>query len=436
MRLSEARGVLEDKSFRWFFTSRVVSTFGHMMTPLALAFGVLHIDNSAVALSQVLAAYSISQIIFLLVGGVVADRLPRTLVLQSSFLLTAVTQGAVALLLLTGTAQVWHLMVLEGLNGAVSAFSMPAMQGLIPQLVRRAHLQEANALLSSVRNGATILGPVLAGVLVATVGAGWALAVDALGFVVASIALTRVSLPPIRSRDGSGSQSGASMLRELREGWGEFTSRTWLWVIVAAFGFTNAIHAGAWGVLGPVIAKNNASLGISGWGFVMSAEAVGMFAMAFVLMRLHLRRPLVFGMIGVSLALIPLTMLGVHPVTLVMVPAAFLSGLGMETFGTGWNVAMMEQVPQEALSRVSSYDMLGSFVAIPVGTLFFGWVVTRASPETVLVTAGVAYAVVSLGTLLVPSVRNLRRLDDQAVERDSAMGESAGDEAALDDLDL
>lgn len=109
-------------------------------------------------------------------------------------------------------------------------------------------------------------------------------------------------------------------------------------------------------------------------------------------------------MIGVSLMLIPLTMLGLHPVTLAMVPAAFICGLGMETFGTGWNVAMMEQVPQEALSRVSSYDMVGSFVAIPVGTLF-GWIVTRASPETVLVASGVTYAVVSLGTLLVPSVR-------------------------------
>jgi hypothetical protein len=136
-------------------------------------------------------------------------------------------------------------------------------------------------------------------------------------------------------------------------------------------------------------------------------------------MKLNLRRPLRYGMIGVSLMLIPLTMLGVHPVTLAMVPAAFISVLGMETFGTGWNVAMMEQVPQEALSRVSSYDMLGSFVAVPVGTLFFGWIVTRASPETVLVTSGLTYAVVSLGTLLVPSVRNLRRLDDSPAKRES-----------------
>lgn len=417
MKLGAARGALEDKDFRWFFTSRLVSTLGSMMTPLALAFAVLHVDNSAVALSKVLAAYSISQIVFLLVGGVVADRLPRTLVLQSSFLLTALTQGVVAGLLLTGTAQIWLIMVLEGINGAVSAFTMPAMQGLIPQLVRPEYLQQANALLSSVRNGATILGPVLAGVLVATVGAGWALAIDAFSFVVASLTLMKVALPPMPGGDSSAARPG--MVQDLREGWGEFSSRTWLWVIVAAFGVTNAIHAGAWGVLGPVIAKNNASLGISGWGFVMSAEAVGMFAMALVLMKLNLRRPLRYGMIGVSLMLIPLTMLGVHPVTLAMVPAAFISGLGMETFGTGWNVAMMEQVPQEALSRVSSYDMLGSFVAVPVGTLFFGWIVTRASPETVLVTSGLTYAVVSLGTLLVPSVRNLRRLDDSPAKRES-----------------
>jgi MFS family permease len=268
-----------------------------------------------------------------------------------------------------------------------------------------------------VRNGAMILGPVLAGVLVATVGAGWALAIDAFSFVVAGLTLLKVALPPVPGGDSSAARPG--MVQDLREGWGEFSSRTWLWVIVAAFGVTNAIHAGAWGVLGPVIAKNNASIGISGWGFVMSAEAVGMFAMALVLMKLNLRRPLRYGMIGVSLMLIPLTMLGLHPVTLAMVPAAFICGLGMETFGTGWNVAMMEQVPQEALSRVSSYDMLGSFVAVPVGTLFFGWIVTRASPETVLVTSGLTYAVVSLGTLLVPSVRNLRRLDDSPAKRES-----------------
>jgi hypothetical protein len=238
-------------------------------------------------------------------------------------------------------------------------------------------------------------------------GPGWALAVDALTFVVAIVCFSRIRLPRQASRT-------TSMVADLRAGWSEFTSRTWLWVIVLAFGFMNAIHAGAWIVLGPVVASEHPdALGARGWGMVLSAEAAGGILMTVVLMRLRIGRPLLLGMLAVSVMVVPLSILGVHPATVPLMLAALLAGAGLEIFGTGWNVAMMEHVPTEALSRVSSYDMLGSFIAIPLGAAFFGWVVSVAEPRTVLVCSAMAYALIALMTLLVPSVRTLARINGE-----------------------
>jgi MFS family permease len=403
MTLRDDIAVLEDRRFRWFFFGRAVSTVGSSMTAVALAFAVLQI-GSAKDLGLVMAVFSVCQIAFLVIGGVLADRLPRAVIIQSTYALTAVTQAAVATLFLTGAASIPRLLVLEGINGAALAFTMPAMQGLVPQLVPHQHLQQATALMSFVRSSAMIGGPVVGGALVVGPGPGWALAVDALTFVVAIACFSRIRLPRAAAR-------ATSMLADLRAGWSEFTSRTWLWVIVLAFGFINAIHAGAWIVLGPVVASEHPdALGARGWGMVLSAEAAGGILMTVVLMRLRIGRPLLVGMLAVSVMVVPLSILGVRPATVPLMVAALLAGAGLEIFGTGWNVAMMEHVPTEALSRVSSYDMLGSFIAIPLGATFFGWVVSVAEPRTVLVYSAIAYALIALMTLLVPSVRTLARI--------------------------
>jgi MFS family permease len=404
MTLTRAIGVLDDRRFRWYFVGRLVSMIGSSMTAVALAFAVLHI-GSAKDLGLVMAVFSVSQIAFLLIGGVLADRLPRAVIIQSTYALTALTQGTVATLFLTGTASMPRLLVLEGINGAASAFTMPAMQGLLPQLVSRQQLQQATALMSFVRSATMIGGPVVAGVLVVGPGPGWALAVDAVTFVIAIVCFSRIRLPRATAR-------ASSMLADLRDGWREFTSRTWLWVIVLAFGFINAIHVGAWTILGPAVAiAHPDALGARGWGLVMSAEAVGGILMTVVLMRLPMERPLLLGMLAVSVMVVPLSVLGLHPATLPLMVGALLAGAGMETFDTGWNVAMAEHVPTEALSRVSSYDMLGSFIAMPLGATFFGWVVGVADPGTVLVCSAAAYALICLGTLLFPAVRTLKRID-------------------------
>lgn len=416
MKLSDSWEALRDKDFRWFFIARTVSRTGSSMAPVALAFAVLEVEQKAVALGLVMAARTTAMIVFLLVGGVVSDRFSRRVVLQVSHVLTALTQGAVAWLVITGNATVASIVAIEAINGAVTAFTMPAMQGLVPQLVPNRLLQQVNALMSFAMQGTTVIGPALAGLIVAGPGAGWALAVDAMTYAIAVLALARVTIPPV-------ARATTSMLHDLREGWSEFTSRQWLWVIVLAFGFLNAIHVGAWVVLGPFIATRHPDLlGERGWGLVLSAEAVGAVLMTVVLMRGQLRHPLRAGMLGVCLVVPALVMLGVAPSVWLLLPVAFAAGMGMEVFGTGWNVALMENVPQRALSRVASYDALGSFVAMPVGATVFGWLAAVADPRWLAVISGVAYLLISLAALAVPSVWRLGRRLPEPAERAAAPG--------------
>ncbi|WP_431806888.1 MFS transporter [Microbacterium paraoxydans] len=394
---------MQDRNFRWFFLARAITMITGSMSSIALAFAVLEIDNDARSLSVVLAAFTISNIVFVLFGGVIADRLPRALIIQSCYVVDILTVGAMAALLFTGTATVPLLAILSVLNGASTAFVLPAMQGIIPQLTTPEHLQQANAMLSFVRSAVTIGGPVIAGIVVAAAGPAWAMVVQAAGWLIAIPVLALVKLPP------PAPAGGTTMFHDLRVGWHEFWSRSWLWTIVLAFMVMNAIHVGAWGVVGPYIAKNDDRLGITGWGWVLSAEGVGVLLMTLLLMWVPLRRPLRYGMIGMAAFTIPLTVLGVHPGVVLLAMAAFLAGAGAEVFATGWNLAMMENVPGEKLSRVASYDMLGSFVVMPVGTLVYGWLISHAEPSTVLVTSGVLYAAIALATLAVPSVWRMGR---------------------------
>jgi MFS family permease len=398
-----ALAALQDRGFRWFFLARAITLITGSMSSIALAFAVLEIDNEPQSLSLVLAAFTVSNIVFLLIGGVVADRLPRALIIQSCYVIDILSIGTMAALMFTGTATVPLLALLSVANGASTAFVLPAMQGIIPQLTTAEHLQQANAMLSFVRSATTIGGPVIAGILVSTAGPAWAMVVQAVGWAAAIPILALVRLPP---PDHAG---GTTFFHDLRVGWGEFWSRTWLWVIVLAFMVMNAIHIGAWGVVGPYVAKNDERLGIAGWGWVVSAEGVGILLMTLVLLWFPLRKPLRYGMLGMALFALPLTMLGVHPVVVVLAIAAFLAGAGAEVFSTGWNLAMMENVPVDRLSRVSSYDMLGSYVVMPIGTLLYGWLITHADVQTVLVTSGVLYASIAIVTLLVPSVWRMGR---------------------------
>jgi len=397
----ESLAPLSDRRFRWFFSSQALDTWGATMAPVALAFAVLAIEDSATALGQVLAARSVPMVLLLLLGGVVADRIGRRLVIQTSHAVSALSQALAASLVISGHAELWHLVVLQAVNGAADAASFPAMQGMVPQVVARPRLQSANALLSMARGALLTLGPTTAAVLVATVGPGWALAVTAVSWLVALLLLVPVRVPR------SIAASSAGVIQDLRAGWTLFRTTTWLWVIVVAFGVVNAIIAGAWHTLGPPVARD--TIGVTGWGYVLSAQAVGLVLVGVVLLRVSVRRPLRAGMLGCLMGPAPLLVLGLEPELVPLLVASFLTGAGLEVFGIGWSLAMQENVPEEMLSRAYSYDALGSFVAIPVGQLCYGPLGEWLGYRPVLVASGIVYAAVCLVALASPSVRPLER---------------------------
>jgi MFS family permease len=276
------------------------------------------------------------------------------------------------------------------------------MASMVPQLVRRDQLQSANALLSLSRGGLTVIGPTVGALLVVTVGAGWALAVDALTWLLAALLMVPMRIPArVRSTEKPGT------LHELREGWTLFRTTTWLWVVVLAFSALNMIHAGAWFTLGPAVAED--TIGKQGWGLVLSAESVGLVAMTVLLLRVRIRRPLLVGMIGCSLMSVPMVILGVEPHLLALVVCTFVAGAGIEVFSMAWNLAMQENIEDDMLSRAYSYDALGSFVAMPVGQLLYGPLGDAFGYREVLLWSGVAYAAIALVTLASRSVRTLER---------------------------
>ena len=213
-------------------------------------------------------------------------------------------------------------------------------------------------------------------------------------------------IPPPAPRDAAAPGTFA----DLRAGWHFFRRTTWLWVVVLAFSFLNAIHIGAIFTLGPAVAKD--TIGEQGWGLVLSAESAGLLLTTVVLLRLPLQRPLLFGMLGISAVSVPMILLGARPELAVLIVAFFVAGAGIEVFSMGWNLAMQENIEDSMLSRAYSYDALGSFVAMPVGQIAYGPLGAAFGYEEVLVVSGVAYVAICLLTLLSRSVRNLpRRLE-------------------------
>ena len=395
---------LHSPPYRWLLGARTVSMLGNAIAPVALAFAVLDLTGSASDLGIVVAARSIANVLLLLFGGVVADRLPRSVVLVGSSVAAALTQGLVAALVLTGTATIPLLVGLGIVNGAVAAISMPASMGLTPQTVRPDQLQSANALLRVGTNGVSIGGAILGGILVAGVGPGWGIAVDAGTFALAALMFSRLPGPPRTAA------SGSTVLADLREGWSEFVSRRWVWVVVAQFGVVNAAYTGAVVVLGPVVADR--TIGRGAWGAVLAAGAVGLLVGGVVALRLRPRHPLRVGTIAVLVMAVPLLALSEGLSAPLLAAAFFLSGVCVEQFGVAWDVSLQQHVPAERLSRVYSYDAVGSFVAIPIGEIAVGPAAEAFGVRPTLLVCAALLLTATLLALANGSVRNLERLPE------------------------
>jgi MFS family permease len=398
--MRSALAPLRYSAFRYLAAGRVVTMAGNAIAPIALAFAVLDLTGSVSQLGLVVGVRSLFNVVFILFGGVVADRLPRHLVMVVSSVLAAASQAVVAALVLTHTATVPLLMVLSAANGTVSAFAFPAASALLAQTVPEEIRKQANALNRLGINLAMITGASVGGLLVAGVGPGWGLAVDAATFALAGalFALVRVA-------DYRRSEERPSTIRELREGWTEFVARTWVWVVVLGFCFFNMALVGAVNVLGPAIADE--TFGRRLWGFVLAVETVGMVVGAVVALRLRARRLLLVGVVSCSGEAFFLAALAFSSDPLVLLPAAFIAGLALEQFGIAWETSMQEHIPADKLARVYSYDALGSFIAIPVGQVAVGPLADRVGPTGAMLVAAAVIGLSVVGMLASREVRTL-----------------------------
>lgn len=342
------------------------------------------------------------QVVFLLAGGIWADRLPRHLVMVGSNSVSGASQAAVAALLLSGHARVWELVVLAAINGTSTAFFFPASTGIVPQTVPRSMLQSANALLRLGLNASWIGGAALGGLIVAATSPGIGIACDAGSFFLAAVFVGLMRLPAGLRMEGS------NFLAELAEGWREFSSRPWLWAIVLQFGFVNAAEVGSQNVLGPVVAKAHLN-GAAGWGLVLTAQGLGLIAGGLLLLRFRPRRLLLAATLGFLLT-VPLPVALAVPLPLAgVVAVAALAGVGMEIFGILWDTALQQEIPLEKLSRVSSYDALGSFALTPIGFALAGPFAQLFGTRATLLGAAALSLVTTLAVLLVREVRTLPR---------------------------
>jgi MFS family permease len=399
MAVPSGLGVLRERPFRLLFVAASVSVFGDAMSGVALAFAVLEIGGSATDLGLVLAAGSLPLLVFLLVGGVVADRVSRRALMLSADVVRFATQGLMAGLLIGGVAQIWQLAVLQALRGTASAFFGPASTGLLPHVVSAERLQDANALRGLAGSLAYIAGPAVAGVLVVTVGAGWALGADAATFAISAALLSRLTpgtlQRPPRQR----------FLRELADGWREFTARRWVWATVLNLAVAN-MFATAFYVLGPVVSKQ--SLGGAGaWALILSAGSVGAFLGGLLVLRVRPRRPIFAGICACALGAVPALLLSIPAPVWLIAAATLIGGSGVLIFNTLWETTLQQHIPPDALSRVSAYDWLGSFIAQPIGLALAGPLAATLGTSTTLLATGLGEFAVIAATIAMPSVRQV-----------------------------
>ncbi|MFD7614288.1 MFS transporter [Streptomyces sp. NPDC059828] len=391
------------RNYTLLTASAVVTNLGTHGALIAAAFAVLDSGGDGGDVGLVAAARTLPLVLFTLIGGAIADRLPRHRVMVAANALNCVSQAAFAALVLMGEPQLWQMMLLTGLCGTGQAFFNPAAEGMLISSVHGEQAGRAFALFRLAMHGAGIGGAALGGVLIAGFGPGWVLAVDAAAFAVAGAlrAFLDVSHVPRRA-------NGGGLLADLRDGWREFAGRTWLWSITAQFAVVNAVVGAAEAVYGPLVAEE--SLGGAGpWGLALAAFGAGTIGGALLMTRWKPRRMLFVGTVCVFPLALPSAALAVPLPFGGLAAVMFVSGVAIEVFGVVWMTALHQEVPEEKLSRVSAYDWFSSTAMLPLSTALAGPTEQLFGLEKSLWGCAVLVVLVTALVLFVPDVRNLTR---------------------------
>jgi predicted MFS family arabinose efflux permease len=393
--------VLAIRDFRLLLADRILAPASFAFSLVGVSFAVLNqTHGSTTVLSYVLAAQIAPSILFVLVGGVVADRIAPQKVIAAGNLMMALGEGTFGILVLTGHPASWQMIGLECLTGTGMAIFYPAATALLPRIVPPESMQQASAISRLAMNGAQMTGSVLAGFCVAAIGPGWALAICGTGLLGTLPLMLSLRVGPHEH------QAGGSVLRDLREGWSEFRSHTWIWVITAQYSVVMMAWYGGFTVLGPVVARSHLG-GPAAWGAITGAEALGLIIGGLVSLRFAPRRPALFVvLIGASVAVSPLALAALLPLPLICATSLTL-GIALEIMMVQWTVAMARAVAPGKLARVASYDALGTVLAMPAGAVLAGPI---AAAIGVSPTQAGAAGLILVASLLALVPRDIRRM--------------------------
>jgi MFS family permease len=391
------------RDFQLLVGASFITNLGSSGATIAAAYAVIEQGGGATDVGLVAAARTLAMVVFLLVGGAVADRMPRQRVMVLANSANAVSQALFAVLVLTGHPALWQMALLTGIGGAAQAFFSPASEGLVLSTVETAHAGKAFSAYRLSMNGATIGGAALGGALVAGVGPGWVLAVDATGFAVAAMMRSRIGVVAVtRATPSSG------MIRDLHEGWREFVSRPWLWGIVVQFGVVNGLVGASEAVYGPLVSREHLG-GAGPWGLALAASGVGTVCGGLLMMRWKPRRMLLVGTLGVFPLALPTAALALVPPVWVLAVVMFASGIAIEVFAVGWMLALHQEIPEEKMSRVSAYDWLGSVAITPLALAAAGPAASAFGRTQTLWGSSALVVLMTGAVLILPDVRRLER---------------------------
>jgi MFS family permease len=393
----------EERQFRLLFLGQALSVVGDRMTAVVLPFAVLSIGGSATDVGIVAAAGFLPFIFLGLVGGVIADRMERRRILIASDALRLLTQAAAGALLVSGSAEVWHLAALAALFGAADSFFSPAFTGLMPLTIAEPHhLQQANALRGMSFSTGSIVGPVLGGLLVAAIGEGGALLVDAGTFGVSILCL--VALRPRTVERGD----PEPFATDLKGGWREVRARSWVWTFLLAMLVYHVIVLPSIWVLGPVLMEDELD-GATSWAIVVTAFGLGSIVADFILLKWRPRFALRAAAVALMAAACQAVIIGSGLPILAIAGIEFLAAIGVSVFFTLWETTLQEHIPERSLSRVSSYDYVASAGVMPVGTIVAGPISEAVGIHETLAAMSAIGVLAAILLLAVPAVRNLPR---------------------------
>lgn len=404
---------LDSKPFALVWSGQTISALGDGITITALAWQVLVLTGSGTAMGVVLVAQSVPRVLFLLLGGVLADRFSRRGVMLWSDAVRGIAVAAIAILGWMNLLQLWHLIVLGAIFGLASAFFIPSYQSIPPQLVSADQLPSANALTGLSRQLSQLFGPAVGAFCVARVGTSAAFALDALSFAASALCLAAIHVPPLPGATaGDARQRGPrGMVADIREGLGYVVRSSWLWVTIVVAALLN-VGVAPMQVAMPKLIKDVYHQDVWLLGAIGTATAAGsVVTMLLIGQMKRMRRRGLLGYGGLLLSGVALLAYGLplphQYAPVIAITASVCFGVGLAVFEIIWVTSLQELVPPEKLGRVSSVDWVGSLALAPVGLAVVGVLTDHIGPSWVFLAGGALNTLLILLALMVPGIRRL-----------------------------